>query len=117
MVWLIRAVETPITTRLAEMTLRPPYRSKRRPIKGWEIPFTSQPTAMAADISPRLHSRSSVMGTTKTDKVATAMTVLGPDEGMAFAKDHELAVFFIVRTDKGVEELSTPAFDAIVEGK
>ena len=51
------------------------------------------------------------------DGLATAMTVLGPDEGMAFAKDHELAVFFIVRTNKGVEELSTPAFDAIVEGK
>ena len=51
------------------------------------------------------------------DGLATAMTVLGPDEGMAFAKDHELAVFFIVRTEKGVKELSTPAFDAIVEGK
>lgn len=51
------------------------------------------------------------------DGLATAMTVLGPDNGMAFAKDHELAVFFIVRTDKGVEELSTPAFDAIVEGE
>lgn len=51
------------------------------------------------------------------DGLATAMTVLGPDEGMAFAKEQELAVFFIVRTNKGVEELSTPAFDAIVEGK
>lgn len=49
------------------------------------------------------------------DGLATAMTVLGPKEGMAFAKDHELAVFFIVRTDEGVKELSTPAFDAIVE--
>lgn len=51
------------------------------------------------------------------DGFATAMTVLGPKEGMAFAKTHELAVFFIVRTDEGVEELSTPAFDAILEDK
>ncbi|MEQ3636661.1 FAD:protein FMN transferase [Alcanivorax sp.] len=51
------------------------------------------------------------------DGLATAMTVLGPEQGMAFAKDHELAVFFIVRTDKGVKELSTSAFDAIMEGQ
>lgn len=51
------------------------------------------------------------------DGLATAMTVLGPEAGMAFAKQHELAVFFIVRTGEGVEELSTPAFDAIVEEK
>tara|TARA_Y100001934_G_scaffold281778_1_gene392730 strand:+ start:1715 stop:2725 length:1011 start_codon:yes stop_codon:yes gene_type:complete len=51
------------------------------------------------------------------DGLSTAMTVLGPEAGMDFAKQHELAVFFIVRTDKGVEELSTPAFDAIVEEK
>ncbi|MGB2247721.1 MAG: FAD:protein FMN transferase [Alcanivorax sediminis] len=51
------------------------------------------------------------------DGLATAMTVLGPKEGMAFAKANELAVFFIVRTDEGVKELSTPAFDAIVEDK
>ena len=51
------------------------------------------------------------------DGLATAMTVLGPKEGMAFAKAQELAVFFIVRTDEGVKALSTPAFDAIVEDK
>lgn len=51
------------------------------------------------------------------DGLATAMTVLGPKEGMAFAKANELAVFFIVRTDEGVKELSTPAFDAIVEDR
>lgn len=49
------------------------------------------------------------------DGLATAMTVLGPKEGLAFAKAHELAVFFIVRTDKGVEEVMTPAFKAIQE--
>ena len=51
------------------------------------------------------------------DGLSTAMTVLGPEAGMAFAKQHELAVFFIVRKDEGVEELSTPAFDAILEEK
>ncbi|MZR62066.1 FAD:protein FMN transferase [Alcanivorax sp. DP30] len=49
------------------------------------------------------------------DGLATAMTVLGPKDGMAFAKAHELAVFFIVRTDEGVTELMTPAFEAILE--
>ena len=51
------------------------------------------------------------------DGLSTAMTVLGPEAGMAFAKQHELAVFFIVRKGEGVEELSTPAFDAILEEK
>lgn len=51
------------------------------------------------------------------DGLATAMTVLGPKEGMDFAKAHELAVFFIVRTDEGVKEISTPAFDAILQEK
>ena len=51
------------------------------------------------------------------DGLATAMTVLGPEKGMALAREQELAVFFIVRTDEGPEEISTPAFDAIVEDK
>ncbi|MDX1803632.1 MAG: FAD:protein FMN transferase, partial [Alcanivorax sp.] len=49
------------------------------------------------------------------DGLATAMTVLGPQKGMAFAKAHELAVLFIVRTDKGAKELMTPAFKAILD--
>ncbi len=49
------------------------------------------------------------------DGLATAMTVLGPKEGMALAEARELPVFFIVRTDKGVKELMTPAFKAIVQ--
>lgn len=49
------------------------------------------------------------------DGLATVMTVLGPEEGMAFAKRHELAVLFIVRTDEGVREVMSPAFRAVVE--
>ena len=88
--------------------------------------FESQGRLYSHTIDPRTgypveHQLASVSVLHKTammaDGLATAMTVLGPEAGMAFAKDHELAVFFIVRTNKGVEELSTPAFDAIVEGK
>lgn len=51
------------------------------------------------------------------DGLATAMTVLGPKEGIAFAEAQELAVFFLVRTDDGVREVMTPAFKAILEEK
>lgn len=75
-------------------------------------PRTGYPVAHSLASASVLH-ESAMMA----DGLATAMMVLGPKAGMAYAKQHELAVFFIVRTDKGVEELSTPAFDAIVEEK
>lgn len=50
----------------------------------------------------------------EADALATALTVLGPEEGMAFARERNLAVLFIERTDDGFIERSSPAFDAIV---
>ena len=47
------------------------------------------------------------------DGYATALNVLGPDEGLSLAKKLELAVYFIVRTDSGFETRSTPRFDEI----
>ena len=73
-------------------------------------PRTGYPVSHTLASVSVLH-RSAMMA----DGLATAMTVLGPKEGMAFAKKHELPVFFIVRTDDGVEELMTPAFEAILE--
>ncbi len=51
------------------------------------------------------------------DGLATALTVLGPEEGLAFAEERELAVLFIVRTDNGVKEIMTPAFEALLKGR
>ena len=46
----------------------------------------------------------------RADGFATALMVLGEDEGYAIAQRLELAALFIVRTDEGFEERPTPAF-------
>lgn len=49
------------------------------------------------------------------DSLGTTMTVLGPDEGMAYARRHGLAVLFILRTPGGFEERMSPAFRAALD--
>ncbi len=49
------------------------------------------------------------------DSLGTTLTVLGPDEGMAYARRHGLAVFFILRTPGGFEERMSPAFAAALD--
>jgi thiamine biosynthesis lipoprotein len=49
------------------------------------------------------------------DALATALLVLGPDDGMRFATDEDLAVFFLIRTLDGIEERMSPAFALIEE--
>jgi thiamine biosynthesis lipoprotein len=49
------------------------------------------------------------------DSLGTTMTVLGPDEGMAYARRHGLAVLFILRTPDGFEERMSPAFAAVLD--
>jgi thiamine biosynthesis lipoprotein len=49
----------------------------------------------------------------RADGLATALMVLGPDEGMALAEKLDLAVLFIERTDQGFSERATKRFDAI----
>ncbi len=46
------------------------------------------------------------------DGYATALNVLGPERGLEFATDHELAALFVVRTENGFEERYTPAMRA-----
>lgn len=48
------------------------------------------------------------------DGLATALTVLGPERGLAFAEDHELAVLFVVRTQDGAREVMSTAFKALL---
>lgn len=49
------------------------------------------------------------------DAWATALTVLGPDDGPAFAEAHRLAAQMIVRTEAGMVEKLTPAFIAMMD--
>ncbi|MES2172945.1 MAG: FAD:protein FMN transferase [Pseudomonadota bacterium] len=49
------------------------------------------------------------------DAWATAITVMGPDKGMALATRHDLAARLVVRTDDGAQEYMTPALAAMLE--
>lgn len=49
----------------------------------------------------------------RADALATAMLVMGPDAGFRFAETEKLAVLFLVRTETGFDELTTPAFDRL----
>ena len=45
--------------------------------------------------------------------MATALTVMGPEEGPAYAEALNLAAAFVVRTDIGLIEIVSPAFAAM----
>lgn len=46
----------------------------------------------------------------EADALATAMMVLGPDEGYQFAEQNHIAAFFIIKSDKGFDEKISSAF-------
>lgn len=48
------------------------------------------------------------------DGLATAIVVLGPERGMAFAEGQELPVFMLLRAADGFEERSTSAFETLL---
>jgi thiamine biosynthesis lipoprotein len=48
------------------------------------------------------------------DAMATALTVMGPEEGPAWAADMNIAAAFVVRTEGGMIETVTPAFSAML---
>jgi thiamine biosynthesis lipoprotein len=49
----------------------------------------------------------------RADALATALLVMGPDAGMDLAMKESMAVLFLVRTESGIEEFSTPAFEQL----
>jgi FAD:protein FMN transferase len=49
------------------------------------------------------------------DALATALTVLGPDDGLEYAQRHSIAALFILRTEQGLEERMTPEFKAYID--
>jgi thiamine biosynthesis lipoprotein len=46
----------------------------------------------------------------QADPMGTLMTVLGPVHGLAYAREHGLAVLFILHGKNGPEERLSPAF-------
>ena len=46
----------------------------------------------------------------RADAMATALLVMGPEEGLAFAERENMAVLMLLRTDDGIEERQTAAF-------
>ncbi len=53
----------------------------------------------------------------RADALATALIVLGPDEGMAYAERHATAVLFLIRQPDGsFEERRSPAFETLMAG-
>jgi thiamine biosynthesis lipoprotein len=47
------------------------------------------------------------------DAWATALSVLGVDDGLATAEREGLAVMFLVRNESGIDEVLSPAFAAL----
>lgn len=48
----------------------------------------------------------------RADAWATALTVLGPQQGLQLAETRQLAARFALRTDTGIEEMATSSFHA-----
>ncbi|MEZ5560763.1 MAG: FAD:protein FMN transferase [Pseudomonadales bacterium] len=72
-------------------------------------PRTGRPVSHALASVTVLHA-----STMWADGYATLLNVLGPEQGMAFARAHELAVLFLVRGANGFEERYTAAFEAVL---
>ena len=52
----------------------------------------------------------------KADALATALNVMGPEEGMAFARERNLPVLMLIRTDDGgLRETATEPFRRLRE--
>jgi thiamine biosynthesis lipoprotein len=88
------------------------YRNYRE-LDGRRISHTIDPRSRA----PITHNLASVTvihrDAARADALATALTVLGPDQGMALAERQGLAVLMIIRVGDTFELRSTPAFDAL----
>ncbi|MNT53993.1 Thiamine biosynthesis lipoprotein ApbE precursor [compost metagenome] len=52
-------------------------------------------------------------GCMQADALATALTVLGETDGVAYARRHDLAALFILRERDAYRVVATPAFQAL----
>lgn len=71
--------------------------------------------------APIVHALASVTvidhSTLAADGVSTLLLILGPERGWAYAEEHKIAAFFVIRADKGFIIRSNPEFDRLFSGK
>lgn len=53
----------------------------------------------------------------EADALATAINVMGPEKGMAYAERYNLAIYMIVRNDEGFHSIHSQAFERYLEPK
>jgi thiamine biosynthesis lipoprotein len=70
------------------------------PRSGWPVPHEVASISVLAD------------DCMQADPLGTTLSVLGAERGMAYAREHGLAVLMIVRTADGFEQRMSPAFAA-----
>ena len=51
--------------------------------------------------------------TLRADGLSTVLMVLGPERGLAYATEHSIAAFFVVREGQEFVSKSTEAFDEL----
>ncbi|MEC3948622.1 FAD:protein FMN transferase [Sphingobium sp. HWE2-09] len=73
-------------------------------------PATGTPIAPGVASVTILHDQAML-----ADAWATAITVMGPDKGMALATRHDLAARLVLRTDSGAQEYMTPKLAAMLD--
>lgn len=73
-------------------------------------PRTGEPVAHAPASVSVVHAQAM-----HADAYATALTVLGADAGLAFARERGIAARIVTRTSRGFERADTPAFTAILQ--
>ncbi len=49
----------------------------------------------------------------QADSTAAALSILGPEQGYAYAKEHQVAALFLVRTSNGFIQKMTPEFEKL----
>jgi len=52
--------------------------------------------------------------TMAADALSTAMMVMGPDDAMAFAKQHNVAAHLILKSGTSLKEVYSPAFETLL---
>jgi FAD:protein FMN transferase len=71
--------------------------------------------------APITHALASVTvitpSTLVADGLSTLLLILGPERGWAYAEEHKIAAFFVIRADKGFIIRSNPEFDRLFSGK
>ncbi len=93
------------------------YRNRREVEGGW-VSHTIDPRT-GRPVEHRLASVSVVADTClEADGLATALEVLGPDDGYALALENGWAALFLIRgADGAIAERATPAFSALAEAR